>query len=224
MIIKKGKKDDNNQKAELNKTEQNSAKKQGDSFFIQEEQERRRDDRRRGYRRLDDRNIISRAHEEANLIKENAAREGFEYGLSLSKEELKKLSVVITDFIKAKEDSIKKASPDIAFLAIKVAEKIIQTKVATDETIVLNIVSNVLKEIGKDETNIVIKVNSSDVQLVKENLSNIFPYGGINTKITVIENNEVEWGSCIVETNNGMVDARFSTQLQILKKAFETAL
>ncbi|MDD3013089.1 MAG: FliH/SctL family protein [Candidatus Gastranaerophilales bacterium] len=193
-------------------------------LLIKEREERRRGDRRRGYRRTDDRNLISRAHEEANAIKERASREGFEYGLTQAKEELKNLGYAIADFLDAKEQTMQSSSTDIAFLAIKVAEKIIKTEISCNETIVLSIVSDVLNEIGKDETNIIIKTNPTDTELVKENLPNIFPYGRSNAKIVVINDESVECGSCIVETNNGMIDARFSTQLKILRKALEAGL
>lgn len=195
-----------------------------ETMLIKEREERRRGDRRRGYRRIDDRNLISRAHEEANVIKEKASREGFEYGLVQAKEELKKLGYAIADFLEAKEQAMQASSNDIAFLAIKVAEKIIKTEISCNESIVLSIVSDVLKEIGKDETNIIIKTNPSDTDLVKENLPDIFPYGKANAKIVVVDDESVEWGSCIVETNNGMIDARFSTQLKILQKALEAGL
>jgi len=203
---------------------QNQSLEKSEALVIKEREERRRGDRRRGYRRIDDRNLISRAHEEANAIKERASREGFEYGLVQAKEELKKLGFAIADFLEAKEQVMNASSEDIAYIAIKVAEKIIKTEISCNESIVLSIVSDVLKEIGKDETNIIIKTNPSDTDLVKENLPEIFPYGKANAKITVMDDESVEWGSCIVETNNGMIDARFSTQLKILSKALEAGL
>lgn len=195
-----------------------------DSPVIKDRQERRRGDRRRGYRRIDDRNLISRAHEESNAIRENATREGFEYGINLAKEELKKLNHVMVDFIRAKDEAMKAASPDIAFIALKVAEKLIKINVEKDQTTVLRIVGDVLKEFEKDETNIIIKTNPSDTQLVKDNLVKLFPYNQEGARILVIDDETVDWGSCIVETSNGMIDARFSTQLELLRKAFEEGM
>jgi flagellar assembly protein FliH len=189
-----------------------------------ERQERRRGDRRRGYRRVDDRNIISRAHEEANAIKEKAAKEGFDYGLNQLKGELKKINTAIAEFIKAKESAYEKLTPEISFLALKVAEKIIKKHVEEDPEIVLKIVSEVLKKIGRDENFIIIRTNPADTKLVRDNLPKIFRYADTNAKITVSDDDDVEWGSCIVETTNGLIDARFSTQIEILKKAFETSL
>jgi flagellar assembly protein FliH len=225
MIIKKNKKGNNDKNDDShNKSNLSHSKYDDNCAFIQEREERRRGDRRRGYRRIDDRNLISKAHEEANTIKDHAAKEGFEHGLSQLDEEVRKLGLSIADFLNAKEKALEEVSSDIAFIALKVAEKIIKTEVACDETIVLNIVSETLKGIGKDESSIIVKVNPIDMQIVKENMPKMFPYGSVNTKIVVIDDENVECGSCIVETNNGMVDARFSTQLQILKKAFEAEL
>lgn len=191
---------------------------------IKERQERRRGDRRRGYRRTEDRNLISRAQEEANAIKESAAKEGFDYGINISKEELKKLNQAICELIQAKEKAMEQIAPDIAFLAIKAAEKVIKKQLEIDDNIVLNIVTEVLKSIGKNETNILIRTNPADAQLIQENIPELYPYGGSNTKITIIKDDTVDWGSCIVETKSGIIDARFSTQLQILQKALEVGL
>lgn len=191
---------------------------------VENRREKRRGDRRRGYRRLDDRNLISRAQEEANAIKERAAKEGFDYGISVAQGELQKLNGVMIDFLNAKEYALEALSPQISFLAVKVAEKIIRTEVSCDETIILNIVKEVLKGVGKDETQIVIRANPADAIIVRSSIPEIYPYAGVNTKVIVMEDKDIEWGSCLVETNNGMIDARFSTQLQILIKAFEAGL
>lgn len=184
--------------------------------------ERRRGDRRRGYRRIDDRNLISRAQEEANAIKEMSASEGFEYGLEQSKNQLKEFNNVLQELFDAKEKAIAMATSDIAEMAIAVAEKIIQKELETDPNIVLNIITEVLKEMGKNQKSITIRVNSADIDLVKEHIPEIYPYSGANeVTIVAVADGSVEWGSCIVETDTGLVDARFSTQLSVLKKAFE---
>lgn len=231
MIIKKSKQnpinpENNRQKIDLppRPAEKKLTPNAMSQALIKERQERRRGDRRRGYRRIDDRNLISRAQEEANAIKESAAKEGFDYGLNLSKEEIKKLNKAITEFIHAKERVMEQSAPDIAFLAVKVAEKVIKKHLEVDDKIVLNVVSEVLKTLGKGETNIIIRANPADVELIQENIPELYPYGDSNTKITVIKDEEVDWGSCIVETKSGMVDAKFSTQLQILQKALEAGL
>lgn len=190
---------------------------------IRERQERRRGDRRRGYRRTDDRNLISRAQEEANAIKESASREGFEVGLDNCKAEIAELNKAINELLTAKEMVMQNSIPDIAFLAVKAAEKLIKKELQIDENVILGVVSEVIKSISKDESEIKIRTNSNDADIVRQKLPEIYPENE-NVKITVIPDEEVDWGSCIVETKNGIVDARFTTQLQILQKALEAGL
>ena len=197
MIIKRVKKGGSYQEVKQPSENQSAVKSQSDESkaLIKERQERRRGDRRRGYRRIDDRSLISRAHEEALSIKERASKEGFEYGISQAKEEITKLNHSIADFLRAKEKALEEVSGEIAFLAVKVAEKIIKTEVACDETIVLNIVSETLKNVGKGESNIIIRVNPQDVRIVKENIPKVFVYGSASTKINIIDDSDVENGS-----------------------------
>lgn len=186
--------------------------------------ERRRGDRRRGYRRIDDRNLISRAHEEANAIREMASREGFEYGVEKSEEKVQDLATVLTELLNARDQAMRMAMSEIAQMAVMVAEKIIKQEVSTNPEIVLNVTAETIKEMGKGHQSLVIKVNPSDASIVREHLPELYPYGDAKTSIVVIEDNSVEWGSCMVETNTGMIDARFTTQLAILKKAFEVGI
>lgn len=187
---------------------------------IKERQERRRGDRRRGYRRIDDRNIISRAQEEANTIRELASKEGFEHSASIYKEEIEKLNHAINEFLAAKEKVMRCSIPDIAVLAVKAAEKIIKKEVELDDKLILNMVSEVIKSVSRDETEIIVRTNPKDTKIVKENLPEIYPQNE-KTTVTVIPEENVERGSCVVETRNGIVDANFSTQLQILQKALD---
>lgn len=186
--------------------------------------ERRRGDRRRGYRRIDDRNLISRAHEEANAVREMSAREGFEYGLEKGQEHIQDLNQAINELITAKDKAMNMAMNDIAQMAILVAEKLVKQEVAADPEIVLNVTAETIKEMGKGHNSIVIKVNHADVNLIREHIPELYPYADSKTNVVVIEDNSVDLGSCIVETNTGVIDARFSTQLAILKKAFEIGI
>lgn len=233
MIIKKKRKkddDDNNEKSQ--KTEvapQEPVEEADENLFtafqnITERQERRRGDRRRGYRRVDDRNLVSRAEEEAQIIKEKSAKEGFELGIKHAESQIESLKTAINDLVAAKEEAYKQYESDIAFIALKVAEKVIKTEVACDETIVLNIISEVMKEVGRDESSIIIRTNPTDVELVTSKVPEMFSFGNSRAKILVEQDNNVESGCCVVQTSSGQIDARFNTQLEIMQKAFEAGL
>jgi len=192
--------------------------------IAQERFERRRGDRRRGYRRIDDRNLISRAEEEAKIIRENAMRDGFNQGIVIARQQLESFRGAVEEFMHAKEASMTIIQDDLADLELKIAQKIIKKEASMDKNLVLSIISDVIKDIGKDEKHIIIKVHPENAEETRMNLPNLFPSLQTEAKIIIEADENVEEGSCIVETKNGLIDARFSTQLDILQNAFKEKL
>ncbi len=180
-------------------------------------QNRRRNDRRQGYRRIEDQELISRAHEEANAIREKAHQEGFQEGLDKAQEVIESLQETIQSFLNAKEEAYISASSDLAAMAVDIAEQLIKTEVSCDDTLVLKMVHSTIAKVGRDQKSITIKVNPIDQDLVKAEMRDNRQISEA-VEILVVEDTSVEPGSCMVETHAGQVDARFSTQLEILKR------
>ena len=85
-----------------------------------------------------------------------------------------------------------------------------------------HIVLGVFDEIDLGDSKITVTLNSKDVKLFRETMPEILETKAENVKITLISNDEIEEGSCKVTTNNGVIDASFSTQLQLVSQAFKT--
>ena len=177
------------------------------------------DERRRGYRRVEDKNLISKALDEANAIRENAHREGYEEGLAAGQETIEALKEAVAGMLSARESGLNSSADEIAGIAITVAEKIIKTEVACDQNMVLNMVRDTIDKAGRQNRTIIVKVNPDDVSLVKESLKED-PIPNLKAELVVVDDPLVDAGSCIVETNSGLVDASFSTQLEILRQLF----
>lgn len=192
-----------------------------DKIDFSQRAERRRGDRRRGYRRIDDRNLISRAQQEAINIKEQASKEGYEKGLESANSAISELKEAIEGFFEYKEELYNQISGDILDISIKVAEKIIKKEVETDKKVLDSIVHDALKSLAKDENKIILKVNPTDVEYTKEMVPKLLSSGQFEAKIFVTGNKEVEEGSAIIETSNGIIDANISTQLELIKEAFK---
>ena len=192
-----------------------------DEIEFSQRAERRRGDRRRGYRRIDDRNLISRAQQEAIMIKEQASKEGYEKGLIEAHSSVKTLKHAIEEFFTYKDEVYKKVSENILDISLKVAEKIIKKEVASDRTILDAIVNDALKSLAKDENKIILKVNPTDVEYTKDIVPNLLSSGQFEAKIYVSGDKDVEEGSAIIETSNGIIDANIKTQLELIKEAFK---
>ena len=192
-----------------------------DNIDFKQRNERRRGDRRRGFRRIDDRNLISRAKEEAQAIREAAAKEGYQSGLSQAKEDILILRDSIKKYINAKQEVFDKIAPEILSISVDIAKKIIKKELTQEPELLLESVNEILKGLSKEETKITLHVNPSQVSMLKSEVPQITEQLGIEAKIMVIPEESVMEGGCVVTTTNGVVDATIDTQLAIISKALK---
>lgn len=193
-----------------------------DNIDFTQRRERRTGNRRRGYRRIDDRNLVSRAQEEAEQIKQSAYQEGFNAGLQQAQADLENFRNTLGAFVGAEDRVFQEIAPNILSIAIDIAQKIIKTEVKADPQIVLNTVLDVLKTLSKNEPKITIRVNPVQVQYIKDTLPEEIRLMGMETKLSVLSDEGITEGGCIVQTNNGMVDASIEAQLDIVQNALRS--
>ena len=182
--------------------------------------ERRRGDRRRGYRRIDERTLVSRAQEEARSIRELAAKEGYKNGLEGAQKEIDKLKTALEDFLSSRYEIYDELLPHILEISLEVAKKIIKKEVELSDDVLKNIINEVLGELTSTDEKITIRVAPDDVDFARASLPEIVETNRLDAKVLVVADETVEKGSCVVVSNNGVVDANFSTQLQIIQNAF----
>ncbi len=193
-----------------------------DNIDFTQRRERRTGNRRRGYRRIDDRNLVSRAQEEAEQIKQSAYQEGFNAGLQQAQADLENFRNTLGAFVGAEDRVFQEIAPNILSIAVDIAQKIIKTEVKADPQIVLNTVLDVLKTLSKNEPKITIRVNPVQVQYIKDTLPEEIRLMGMETKLSVLSDEGITEGGCIVQTNNGMVDASIEAQLDIVQNALRS--
>lgn len=184
-------------------------------------QEQRMTDRRRSYRRVEEKALITQAHEEAQAIRENAQREGFEEGLRQAEASIAELREALAEVLNGREEALLSIADEIAPLAIEVAERIIKTEVSCDESLVMALVRDTIQKAGRNNKSILVKVHPDDVRIVKQSLKDE-PIPNLNAELIVMDDPMVDAGSCIIETSSGLIDASFSTQLELLKRLFGT--
>lgn len=180
-----------------------------------------RTDRRRGYRRIEDKNLISKAYEEANAIRENAQAQGFEEGMQQARQAIDELRGSISQLMNGREEALLSMVDEIGALAVEVASRIIKTEVSCDETLVLALVRDTIQKAGRNSKSILIKLNPEDSGTVKKMLKDD-PIPNLQAEVIVMDDPAVDQGSCVLETNSGLIDASFSTQLGILRQLLGT--
>ena len=193
-----------------------------DNIDFSQREERRTGNRRRGYRRIDDRNLISRAQEEAVQIKEAAYQEGYNLGLEKAQADLVAFKSNLGAFLSSEKRVFDAIAPDLIEISLEIAKKIIKHEVQTDPQIVIDTVTDILKSIPKNEPKITIKVNSTQAQYVKDNLPAQLTILGVESKVNILADDNITEGSCIVQTSNGVVDASIEAQLDIIQNALRS--
>lgn len=209
------------------------AKKQGEEGTIQayseidissiefkERLERRRGDRRRGYRRIDERALVSRAQAEAQNIRELASKEGYKTGMQEAEADILKLKSSIEEFLSSKNEIYDKLSNDILEISLEVAEKIIKKEVELSDGVLKNIVQEVFDEVDIQEQRVTLNVHPDEVSIARGFMPEVLKTSQLEAKIIIIPDELIQKGSCKVTTSNGVIDANFSTQLQIIQTAF----
>ena len=190
-----------------------------DNIDFKQRQERRRGDRRRGFRRIDDRNLISRAREEAISIKESAQKEGYEDGLNRAKADIDEVRNSIGAFLNAKQEVFDYVAPNIMEISLDIAKKIIKKEIQQDSNLIMENISELLRGLSKEETKITLRVNPTQVSIVKANVPEMLTNIGLEAKILVVPDETIMEGGCMVTTTNGVIDATIETQLSVISEA-----
>ncbi len=188
---------------------------------FEERAERRKGNRRRGYRRIDDRNLVSRAQEEALSIKDSAAREGYQEGFRAAQEGVQVIKDSLAEFFQYKDKMLAEVSKDVMDIALDIAQKIIKKESDTDKSILLNLIVDIFNNNINKENKITLKVGSDDIEYLKQNAQQIVNLTQTDAKINIIHDPNILGGGVIVETTNGIVDASFKTQFELLKEALK---
>jgi len=171
--------------------------------------------------------LIEDAKQYCQQLQAGAEREGFEQGkelgLEAGKQEvglLMQQAMGVINYIVGERQKIYEGlEPQVADLALKIAEKIIQTEVTLNNDIVLNLIKSNLDKV-KDREEIIVRVNQDDYEYVKENEDSIRKMLEGVKKFRIESDGVVEKGGCMIDTNLGNLDARVDFQLEILKLAF----
>ncbi len=193
-----------------------------DNIDFTQRSERRTGNRRRGYRRIDDRNLVSRAQEEAVQIKQNAYQEGYNLGLQQAAAEVEAFKNVLGAFMGAEDRIFNEIAPNILELSMNIAQKVIKHEAATDIQMVVDTVMDALRMLSKNEPKIVLRVNPIQVQYLKDTLPEKIKSIGMETKLSILSDEAVTEGGCIIQTNNGMIDATVEAQLGIVQMALRS--
>jgi type III secretion protein L len=157
--------------------------------------------------------IIAQAHKDAEKIHEEAKESGYNEGL----EPFNTHILFFQDQIKRLRMELQKT---LLPLVQKTTKRIIGSGLKKHPELVIDVITQAIKDVTSNHE-IKLFVNEADLELVegeKENLKNLFE----NLELFIIEKRaDVEKGSCIIQTEKGILNANLSNQYTALKKALK---
>lgn len=128
------------------------------------------------------------------------------------------------DYVKKLADEIltereavrKKTESDLIGLVVEITEKIIGEMISRREMI-YNVAKKALEyAIGSE--NILVKVNPEDFATLGKHREELLAIVGQSTSFEIVEDESVDNGGCILETNMGRIDAQISSQMDTIKE------
>lgn len=165
--------------------------------------------------------IVNTAETEAARLKQIAKEEGFDEGLRESEEFIREsLSGINEEFEQLKREeqaAFEQLNKDVLNIAFNMTEKILKKTLEKDELALLELVKSVLKE-EADKSNVTVHL-SSRAYLLAEELKKYLEKTREKEKNAIkIKKDDMEYSDLKIETEDGIVDASISVQLENLKK------
>ncbi len=179
-------------------------------------------------------NIAERAeYQTSKEDTEEAYRRGYEEGRTKALEELKedfqlqlqqkqqvfhKLTESITEQFRYFHQ---KSEQFVVKFAIAIAERIIKREIKTDKEIILRLIREAIHKVAGVER-ITIHIHPEDEEIVHRHRGELLSrLGRDSVREIIIEPDEkIDRGGCVIESNQGNVDARISEQIRKLESEF----
>ena len=125
----------------------------------------------------------------------------------------------IIKFAGAEQAVFDAIAPEILAISIDIAKKIIKTEVQQNPDLIIANIQECLKELSKEETKVMLKLNPSDVANVKQQIPTMLENAGLDVKIMIVPDASITQGGGIIQTTNGIIDVTIDTQVDIITKA-----
>ncbi|NLB88377.1 MAG: hypothetical protein GX790_04005 [Syntrophomonadaceae bacterium] len=174
--------------------------------------------------------IRSQVYEEAKIIREQAKQSGYEEGLKIAHEEieedrkraLEQNELIIEEARKTKLQILRSVEPDLVRLVMAISKKVIASELKTNPESIVNIVREAITYLDNPQ-NVRVYVNPSELDKLLDlgEFKDLTDIGNQAIAVDVKGDNRITPGGCVIESENGIVDARIETKIQNIEKGLQ---
>lgn len=180
--------------------------------------------------------IVKKAHEEAELIRvqaredakielENARKDGFSSGTQQAMDEvnakfdsqIEQVKNLVDELETHKSDFIRTHNEEMKESILQIVEKVVNEKVEHDDKIFLSIYKKAVADLSRQDW-IKVSVAEKDFELATTSKDLLLSMLKGNPAFTIEVLRDAPDGTCVIETNTGVSDASIDVQLERTKE------
>ncbi len=183
--------------------------------------------------------LLQQAQREAEQIRQQAYQQGYQEGYRAGAEEARihleteahqqvaQLREQVNTFLQQLQSQFDKylrlLEPQMLALTMQIARKVIRDELRQHPEHVLAMIRDVLRRV-QGFGQVRIRVHPLDLELVRQHKPSLLTVIDSLDGLEIVEDRRVEPGGCILETPQGIYDARVDTQLEEMEHALNEAL
>jgi flagellar assembly protein FliH len=164
--------------------------------------------------------LLAQAQAQADGIAAAARTAGHDEGVAAGRNEIEaqlaqtvsSLQSVVDEARAQRQTVIETAEPELVRLAMTIAERIVHEQITVDPNVVLENVRQALTRLVGREV-VTLRVNPADLDTIRAHRDGIAGSHDVE-HLRVVEDQRVDRGGVIVETDAGTIDAKVSTQIR----------
>jgi len=99
------------------------------------------------------------------------------------------------------------------------AEKIVHQQISLDKTVVVSMARAAIARLVNRET-VTVRVNPADIETIREQKDKMLANSDIE-HLRIVEDNRVDRGGVVMETESGTIDAKIMTQVKEAKRVLQ---
>src|SRR5947209_6217464 len=168
--------------------------------------------------------LIEDAAARADAIAQDARKrgrdEGFDAGREAADREMNDMLVTMRGLLEMaraeRHKLMEDAEPELVRLALGIAERVLHQQVAIDRGVVVEMAKVAIGRLIERDS-VTVRVNPADLERMREHRDELIAIGDIRN-LRVVEDQRVDRGGVVVDTDAGTIDARVSTQLDEARK------
>ncbi|MGB6985089.1 MAG: FliH/SctL family protein [Candidatus Aquilonibacter sp.] len=153
--------------------------------------------------------------------RETGREQGYAAGKSAAEDELAPAITTIRELIESvraqRNAVIAAAEPELARLAMAIAERVIHHELQTNQNVIVENVRQALTRLVSREV-VTLRVNPVDLDTLRHHRDDIVAAGDVE-HLRIVEDQRVDRGGVVVETDAGTIDSKVSTQLREARRA-----